>query len=72
MWLWEIKRFAPNGARIKFLTVVLYNISPLMGRKLNLQNQTNATSLTGESESWLARILEDGRVRWSDHLSRLI
>jgi hypothetical protein len=30
----ETKRFAPNGARIKFFTAVPINISPLMGRRL--------------------------------------
>jgi hypothetical protein len=42
MWLSEKKRFAPNGARIKFLTVVAYkHLAPNGGEDYNLQIQTH-------------------------------
>jgi len=39
MWLSESKRFAPNGARIKFFSVAAYkHLAPNGGEDHNLEN----------------------------------
>jgi hypothetical protein len=41
MWLSETKRFAPNGARIKFLTVMVYKHLGANGAKTTTSKNTH-------------------------------